>query len=515
MRLANCRISVATAWKTLNRHALVKAASSTLKQDDVAERNLRTDSRALLQKDIFLAYKGVSSDGHAHIASVETRCPGLLVVEDPSFISPTSKTPWIAVSNGRLAWSYLASEAFGNPGDSLTLLGVTGTNGKSSTVWMIGELLKACGHPCLTIGTLGAYFGDRYFKTSHTTPDPDVLYSLLSEAVKAGIKTVAMEVSSHAICQEKVAPLRYAAAGFTSFTRDHLDFHLSMEDYWVAKWRLFSELSRPDARHVFWSGLASAKGAPEPEGTQTPVVDAWVYGRNEPRAPLFAGAKNALQLAINASGIRGSNITLKLGQEEYRGDTPYFAQHALENFAAAFLLASRAAGFDLGPNFWRFLKPVPGRLEQVVATAKKPKPHVVVDYAHTPDALEKTLQVLRPFCPGRLVVVFGCGGQRDAGKRPEMGRIAEALADQVCVTSDNPRAEDPENIIRDILTGLAHPERAIAIADREKAIAHALAIANSNDLVLIAGKGHETYQLIGERALEFDDRLVAESYLRD
>jgi UDP-N-acetylmuramoyl-L-alanyl-D-glutamate--2,6-diaminopimelate ligase len=482
-QLPKCRLSPEAAVAALKREGWLKSAGGT---PAAHAGTLTTDSRQVAKGDLFLAYQGVLLDGHAHLGKAIEQHAGLLIVEDQAKIPAGTKTAWAEVKSGRGAWAFLAAEAFGNPQRELTCLGVTGTNGKTSTVWMIGELLRAAGVRCLTIGTLGAYFGDHHVPTRHTTPDPDVLYALLADAVKRGVSTMAMEVSSHAIAQEKVLPIRYSAAAFTSFSRDHLDFHPTMEHYFETKMRLFEELLTPDATKIFCDAIE-----PKPD-----LSDFEVYGRN---------------IRIKSTGFTGTELEIATKIGVFSGRIPYFARHAIENFVAALLTSKVVTKSLVDASLWKNLRPVPGRLEQVVG--KKSGPQVVVDYAHTPDALEKTLQVLRPFTKGQLAVVFGCGGDRDKGKRPEMAKIAEALADRVYVTSDNPRTEKPEAILDDIVRGLDRPDQAKVEVDRAKAIARAIREARSDDMVLIAGKGHETYQIIGKETLPFDDREVARSCL--
>ena len=501
--LASCRLRLAGALDVLEHQALVRAVSPGV-QALSGEGVLQTDSRRVRPGDVFLAYRGVASDGHAHLGKAAAAGASLLVIEETAQLPSQLTVPWIQVTSGRGAWAHLAAEAFGHPERQLTLLGVTGTNGKTSTVWMTGDLLRAAGIPCLTIGTLGAYLGDDFIPTRHTTPDPDALYALFAAALARGIRHVAMEVSSHAICQEKLLPLRFAACAFTSFSRDHLDFHASMDEYFAAKTKLFTELARPDARRAFADGLPRH---PDLHGF---AGRSCVYGFDARARQESWGADDFLALATETTGFTGTQLGLVTKTETARGHVPYFARHALENFGAAAFLAASVLGHLPDAASWNKLTPVPGRLEQVTG----PKgPNVVVDYAHTPDALEKTLTVLRPLCTGRLAVVFGCGGDRDRGKRPVMGRISERLADRVYVTSDNPRTEDPGRIIAEIVAGMQRPAAAVTIADRGRAIARAIADCNRGDMLLIAGKGHETYQILGSETIAFDDREVARSHL--
>jgi UDP-N-acetylmuramoyl-L-alanyl-D-glutamate--2,6-diaminopimelate ligase len=366
---------------------------------------------------------------------------------------------------------------------------------------MTMHLAAAMGVPTVGIGTLGAYFGAEHVTTGHTTPDPDVLYALLAMARDRGFRAVAMEVSSHAIAMEKVAPLRFAAAAFTSFTRDHLDFHPTMEHYLETKMRLFGELARPGMKSAFAASVAAQLDPALVPGQAT------IYGDG---AAAMAKKLERAALAFERGAESFAGTELQLASQ--RGHVPYFATHALENFSAAWLLVSALAGHEAPASLWARLPPVPGRLEQIAVAGA---PAVVVDYAHTPDAVAKTLQVLRPMCRGRLAIVFGCGGDRDPGKRPQMGQLAERYADVVYVTSDNPRTESPETIAEDILRGLTAPARAVVDVNRASAIERAIWEAAPEDLVLVAGKGHETYQIIGRQVLPFDDREIARRVLEE
>ncbi len=464
---------------------------------------LCTDSRQITPGDIFLAYKGVASDGHLFIDAAIQRGASFIVIEDTAYIQTLenkAKVPWAQVQNGRAVWAELSSKAFDHPQKSLKILGVTGTNGKTSTVWMTAEILQQYGIPCLTIGTLGARLGDEEFPTNHTTPDPDVLFSLLHLAKERGVKVVAMEVSSHALLQEKVRCLTFSGCAFTSFSRDHLDFHPTMDAYWEAKWLLFSRYTAKDAPCFFADVLA------ERLKNQTFQNRSVIYGFNAYQQSQELHSTSYLEIFATQPSSTGTQITLRQDGHEVIATTDFFAKHALENLTAAALLASVITGEIPKSAILANVKPVPGRLEPV----KSPKgPAVVVDYAHTPDALEKTLRVLRPVCSGRLIVVFGCGGDRDPGKRPMMGQVAADNADIVYITSDNPRSEDPVFIIKGILSGIPEGKNVFVFPDREESIQEAIHSATEQDIIVIAGKGHETYQIMASETLSFDDRKVA------
>ncbi|MEN9836075.1 MAG: hypothetical protein RL011_2268 [Pseudomonadota bacterium] len=505
LMLKKCEISAFSSVSVLTSAGLlVGRCNKSLSDKKVL---VCTDSRKASRGAIFIAIKGSQHDGHQHLDSLTNSGLSLIVTDQvpPDNSSWSKTTPWVQVTDSRKAWSFLAAASFNCPQNHLKLLAVTGTNGKTSTVWMIGELLRSAGVKCMTIGTLGAYVDDLHIPTGHTTPDPDLLFSLLRFAVDRGVSAVAMEASSHALAQSKLAPLAFDAAAFTSFSRDHLDFHETLEDYWSTKWRLFADLSKPGSLCLFSLDLGPiAKLASLTDHSRV------LYGEESPASAnpnLAQAGVDAAFYRVFSSDFRGSQIRLERGGREIAsGFIPYFATHALDNFFAAMLLASHAYGAVIPSSNWGSLRPVPGRLEQVIVDGQAP---VIVDYAHTPDALEKTLQVLRPLCQGKLKLVFGCGGNRDKGKRPLMGAIAANLADHVIVTSDNPRREDPREIINDICRGMQGQATFEIEIDRELAIRKAVAGASRHDLILIAGKGHETEQIFAETTVPFDDRSVA------
>ncbi len=498
------RLAPGTARLVLARAGLLREEAPFRLPSDGALGSIHVDSRKIGPGDLFIAFPGTKADAHTHVPTAAAAGAGLLVVERREAIPSGTSVPWVEVTNGRAAWATLAAAGWGDPQDRMRCLAVTGTNGKTSTVWMARALLAAAGTSILAIGTIGAFLGDTFVPTTHTTPDPDVLYKLMAQALDQSIQIVAMEASSHAIVQEKMRPMRFAGAAFTSFSRDHLDFHPTMAEYLEAKLRLFTERSTVGARFAFCSDLPLAA---LPGGIAN---IRFIYGKLASRPAAKLGAESFLELKAHGSSFAGTDLEVELPGKTLRGHVPYFAQHAVENFAAALLLAASVEPSVMDPAKWAALTPVPGRLEQV--TGKSPV-RVVVDYAHTPDALEKTLEVLRPLCAGMLRVVFGCGGDRDKGKRPQMGAIAERLADRVYLTSDNPRSEAPEAILADIRAGLGRPDLAVSDPDRARAIGRAIADAAPDDLVLIAGKGHEAYQILASQTVPFDDRLVSRQYL--
>ncbi|HYX37425.1 MAG TPA: UDP-N-acetylmuramoyl-L-alanyl-D-glutamate--2,6-diaminopimelate ligase [Oligoflexus sp.] len=464
-----------------------------------------THSNRVQDGSLFIAYKGVSFDAHGAIPGLQEQFAGLgfIVEQQDAFEQMSDQTFVCLVKDSRDAWGWLAAHLYHNPQDQLRMIGITGTNGKTSTVWFLGQLLRTLGEPCLTMGTIGVYCGEEKFPATHTTPDPDELFRLLALAVEKGVTWAAMEVSSHAVVQRRLGPLRFDAAGFTSFSRDHLDFHKDMDEYFAAKWELFSHLLKPDA--VAWLSH-------DLEGWLPP--DAFTrgfhfYGTARQGRTLQTG--DAI-FEVASMTLQSTDLTVTSGSRRWQGRLPFGADFAMANFTAALLIVEGLLPGRTSAADWSRIEPVPGRFEPVPEAFAEGLA-VIVDYAHTPDALDKTVHKLRELTKGQLWVVFGCGGDRDRGKRPLMGAVAEKEADVILVTSDNPRSEDPQAIIQDILGGMSQGKHK-AIVDREAAILYAIQQAKSGDSILIAGKGHEDYQIIGKEKFPFDDRQVASRCLR-
>lgn len=448
------------------------------------------DSRQAAPGALFAAVRGSARDGHDYLDAVAAAGATVAIVEDASRTS----LPAIVVRDGRRAAAAAAAAFWGEPAKGMRLVGVTGTNGKTTTVGMLRHLLDTPSARSASIGTLGVLIGSEGTPMPGggglTTPGPVELQRILRALADAGVKTVAMEVSSHSLDQRRVEGLTFDAAVFTNLTRDHLDYHGTMEAYFAAKARLVEQLA--------------------PLSTIVTNADdvAWQSLRNVARRLTFGHGDTAMVRAVDiAYQSRGSAWHLKTPTGEAAVLLPLIGDFNVDNALAA-AAAALALGLDTDTIAARLtlMPQVPGRLEILGK-----RPTVLRDYAHTPDALERALRALRPFTPGRLIVVFGAGGDRDRGKRPLMAQVAQAHADVVIVTSDNPRTEDPERILDDIVAPLAAGsyER---IEDRRSAIAHALAIADpARDVVLLAGKGHETYQVRGTETLHFDElEIVAE-----
>jgi UDP-N-acetylmuramoyl-L-alanyl-D-glutamate--2,6-diaminopimelate ligase len=444
------------------------------------------DSRALRAGALFLAVRGAERDGHDFLDDAAAAEAGAALVADPS----RTTLPALVVKDTRRAAAVAAAAFYDFPARQLRLVGVTGTNGKTTTVGMLRHLLDAPGARAASIGTLGVLVGSEGAPFDGggglTTPGPVELQRVLRALHDGGVGTVAMETSSHALHQRRVEGLRFDAAVFTNLTRDHLDYHVTMEAYLAAK------------------ALLVALLVPAGVGVVNADDEAWTALPAPPRSVRFGLERQADVRALDVRySPRGSRWTLDVAGSRHDVTLPLIGDFNIANALAAGA-AAWALGMDAADVAARLsnMPQVPGRLEIL-----HERPTVLRDYAHTPDALERALAAVRPFTEGALTVVFGCGGDRDRGKRPDMGRIAEAGADHAIVTSDNPRTEDPERILDDIETGMerGNHER---IEDRRDAIARAIARAGPGDVILLAGKGHETYQIRGTVKHPFDERAI-------
>jgi UDP-N-acetylmuramyl-tripeptide synthetase len=465
------------------------------------------DSRAVAAGTVFVAIRGRKQDGTRFAAEAERRGAAAIVADRPR--PDDVRTLWIEVPDARRALSDLAAAFYRRPSEELTVVGVTGTNGKTTSSYLMASVFDAAGRPCgrmstTTVRVAPGRGGER--DAAHTTPEASDVQRLLREMVEAGCRACAMEVSSHALELQRVADVRFAAAIFTNLTRDHLDFHGDMAHYFAAKRRLFDMLPA---------------GAPA------------VINLDDPRgAELAAGRPAVITYAIDrAADVRARQVHSTLEGLAFEVETPRGALairsplvgrpnvfNILGVVAAAVALDLPTGGIEAGIAG---LERVPGRFQVVSGSADDVR--VVVDYAHTDDALKNLLETARPLTAGRLITVFGCGGDRDRTKRPLMGAVAARLSDFVILTSDNPRTEDPNRILDEIKLGLAPapepgaPPRPatpwVAEVDRRRAIEQAVRAARPGDLVVIAGKGHEKYQVIGDRTLAFDDVEVAHAAL--
>ena len=445
------------------------------------------DSREARPGALFVALRGEHTDGHRFIGDAIARGCEAVVTEEPS--SAPENVAAIVVPDSARALSQIADAFYGSPSRSLTLAGITGTNGKTTTSQMAAAIMNAGGIPAGTIGTIGARFGEAQWPLANTTPLAAQLQELLANMRDLGARGVAMEVSSHALALQRVSDVHFAVGALTNVTRDHLDFHKTFEAYAAAKHRLFEMAPRC----VF--------NADDELGAR------WARETRD-RKPTIAYALDA------PADVRPSAVDLRADGSTFVVDGQRFEVRIPGRFNVANALCAIAIGRHLGIADARSaiglasLERVPGRMEHV----RGADVDVIVDYAHTPDALENLLRALRETTQGRLIVVFGCGGDRDRGKRPQMGSVAARYADFSYVTSDNPRTEQPQAIIDEILPGIGAAPHA-ADADRRAAIEAAVFGARPGDVVAIAGKGHENYQIVGSQVLPFDDLAVARDAL--
>ena len=433
------------------------------------------------EESCFIFFKAVKRSSSERLKTILSTKATLILLEEDSLLEqiPHDRTV-LLVTSCREAWSYLSARSFNNPQDDLNIIAITGTNGKTSTAWIISEILNSKGEKAAYIGTLGNSVS-KEIVSPHTTPDPPALFALLDSARKQKIRYIALEVSSHSLVQKKVCPIRFAAAVFTSFSRDHLDFHSSMEEYLNTKLTLFTK------KYL-------REGAPSFIASQ---VKPFLSQESLERiCPIFYGKEKLTQDKTNVfetkrEDLSGFEISYTENGKVYKAEAPYLGEKNKENLFVAMLLAKFFLGHwpEVSKNT---LRQIPARLERL--SLSKQKSLIFIDYAHTPDALKDSLLELAKYKgDAKLYVLFGCGGDRDQGKRPLMGAHAENFADHVTVTSDNPRSEDQTEIIRAILSGMKNPSSALVVEDRETAIIKTLSLLHEGDCLLLAGKGHENY----------------------
>jgi UDP-N-acetylmuramoyl-L-alanyl-D-glutamate--2,6-diaminopimelate ligase len=472
--------------------------------DDPEVSQVTCDSRAVGPGALFCAVRGVRSDGHAFAASA-ARAGAVAVIAERAVECAPARL--LLVPDARYAMAIAAANLHGRPADSLALVGVTGTNGKTTVTYLVEACARAAAVPVGILGTVTWRYPGFEREATHTTPESTDLQAMLAAMRDAGARLACLEVSSHALAQRRVAGLRFRAAGFTNLTRDHLDYHGDEESYFAEKRRLFTEHLLP--------GAVAVVNVDDPAGARL---------ARDLRAATVWGTSRSGQTEVSASEVSvglagiGARVATPAGAFSLR--SPLVGTHNLENLLTAAGLAL-AAGIPLDAveRGLASCSGAPGRLERVEANGVA----VFVDYAHTPDALERALTALRALSPRRLIAVFGCGGDRDRGKRPLMGAVAARLSDVAVVTSDNPRTEDPSAILADIVPGVegAGMRRSeagavrggaggyVVVPDRREAIALAVSAARAGDAILLAGKGHETYQIVGAEKRHFDDREEA------
>ncbi|MCD6487081.1 MAG: UDP-N-acetylmuramoyl-L-alanyl-D-glutamate--2,6-diaminopimelate ligase [Syntrophobacterales bacterium] len=468
------------------------------------------DSRKCKEGSVFVAIAGAEFNGHDFVRDAVKR-GARYIVHDEDVVPTEPGANFIKVKDSRLALGRLGKNFYGNPSRNLCLIGVTGTNGKTTVAYLLESILESAGFCTGVTGTVNYRYGGNLFPASHTTPESLDLHRMLRKMVDAGVTHVVMEVSSHAIDLKRIHECEYDIGIFTNLSQEHLDYHHTMEEYFLVKKKFFTDMP---------GGRVAVVNCDDPWGTRlldeikTPSV---TFGVGE----LCDVSSTDFTLSMD-----GINASIKSPDGEFPVSSAMVGKFNLYNILAA---AATAVSLGIPEGYIRSgieaLKTVPGRLERV---SRPGEPAVFVDYAHTGDALEKVLENLSDFKEGRIITVFGCGGDRDRTKRPVMGKIATALSDLAIITSDNPRTENPAGIIDEIVVGIdprfmkyssgdiinGFSEKGyLIVPDRKEAIELAVSITGKSDIVLVAGKGHEDYQIIGTRKFPFDDRVVVREAL--
>jgi UDP-N-acetylmuramoyl-L-alanyl-D-glutamate--2,6-diaminopimelate ligase len=466
---------------------------------DRAVSSVTDDSRAVASGSLFVAVKGERVDGHRFVAQAIQAGAAAIVAQDSV---EAGSLPLVKVADSRKALGLIGSRFYGDPSGRLSMIGVTGTNGKTTTTYLCKALLEGMGRHVGLIGTVAYQIGEERIPASHTTPGALELQRLLTKMAQAKLDSVVMEVSSHALAMDRTAGCEYDAAVFTNLTQDHLDYHRTMEEYFQAKLRLFTGLGIGKK-----TGQRAIINMDDPRGAQI---------RNACRVPVWSFAvkgKADLKAEKVRLSMNGSTFTAVTPSGTFPVESRLVGEHNVYNLLGAIGVALHArATCDQVREAVERVTNVPGRFERVSAGQDFT---VVVDYAHTEDALVRLLTAAQALKTHRIITLFGCGGDRDRGKRPKMGRAAVQYSDVVVLTSDNPRTEDPMAILREVEVGVREALQSRShvdyhlVPDRRDAIAMAVRLARSGDIVLIAGKGHEDYQILGTKKVHFDDREVA------
>jgi UDP-N-acetylmuramoyl-L-alanyl-D-glutamate--2,6-diaminopimelate ligase len=481
---------VTTLYKLCRRDVPVPAKIG----HDFPIMGITADSRQVKEGFLFVAIQGLKADGHDFVDKAIQQGAVAVVTEKVMAEKPV---PVILVEDSRKVLALLTNRFYGEPSKDMLLIGITGTNGKSSVALLVETILMQAGISTGLIGTLTYRWKGHEEKAVRTTPDAEHLHRTLSQMRNEQIRVVVMEVSSHALALHRVFGLEFGAAVFTNLTRDHLDFHRSIEEYGSTKATLFSMLKK------------DGFGIYNMDDPASPGMIAAAKGR----AVTF-GLKKGVDYRIDQIeiGDRGARFFLRRENGGFYISTPLLGRFNILNCTAAAIV-----GVELGIDedtvkyALKHAKVIRGRMENL-DTGRSFR--VIIDYAHTPAGLESVLKAVREFTVGKVILVFGCGGERDRGKRPGMGKIAAMLADMVIITSDNPRHEEPEEILDDIMEGIITSNGVQKIVDRKEAIHRAIGCARKGDTVVIAGKGHETFQDFGHKRIDFEDRAVVEAFLR-
>ena len=460
-----------------------------------------SDHREVQPGCAFICYEGVNVDGHTFIQKAIRNGATVILGEKPPTTDLPPNVTYIQTADGRIALSVVSANWHHNPADNLKLIGITGTNGKTSTAFLVHSIFKSAGIKSAIMGTVGHHYGDVSVPAVTTTPNPLVLHGLFAKISNADIGYAIMETSSQGLAQHRLAGLTFETAVFTNLTQDHLDYHQTMEAYLNAKLMLFQQLQSQRGIAILNADVAASDLIRQRISLKVGQDNILTYGVKNPAHLTARDVESTLSGLIFTAVTPSGNFRVKL--------------RLLGDYNLYNALAAIGVGLHHGCSLQTIREGlestvVPGRFERV---DKEQNFAVVVDYAHTPDGLENLLTAARKVTAGRLICVFGCGGDRDSGKRPKMGKISTTIADFSVITSDNPRTEDPKLIIADIVSGLSDGANYVEIVNREEAIAHAICLAEPGDFVAIAGKGHESYQEINGQRSHFDDREVASAFL--
>ncbi len=459
------------------------------------------DSRMISRGDLFVCVRGFKTDGHKYIKSAIEKGAVALVVEDLTEAEvlelDSRNIYWIKVACAREALACIASRYYNNPSDAFLLTGVTGTNGKTSVSQILTDMMKAFDKKCAVLGTIQNKIGDEVFETAVTTPESLELNMMYKMMVERHVECCTMEVSSHAVELKRVHGIGFDYGIFTNLTKDHLDFHVTMEAYYKAKAAFFNLTQKGNVINT--DDEYGQRLMNEVSKLETPC--------------LSYGIDKAADLMARNIGYAATHSTFELVTPTFSGmiQMPIPGKIYVYNALSAIgIMYLEGYSLEAIQRAVKMVQPVRGRLEVIKDTQGV---NVIVDYSHTPDALKNALKVVRRFTDNRVITVFGCGGNRDKTKRPEMGKVAAMASDYAIVTSDNPRHEEPNSIIADVVKGIdVSPERFTTVVDRRQAIYEALDFAETGDTILIAGKGHETYQILGDIKVDFDDAKVVRDY---
>jgi UDP-N-acetylmuramoyl-L-alanyl-D-glutamate--2,6-diaminopimelate ligase len=481
--------------------------------------HVTSDSREVVQGSFFVAITGIKQNGQLFIEDAIRHGASTIITEETFDISQSKKIYpsicFIIVKDSHEALSCLTAHFYGSPSRKISVIGVTGTNGKTTTHWMIADLFSQLGKKCGRIGTLGLFGSKDSDRESLTTPDPKVIHHFLNELLENKNEYVSMEVSSHALDQKRVSSVHFDLGIFSNLTRDHLDYHGSIENYACAKQELFRLVGSSHGKKIAIINLDSSWGeqfacAAKKYGCK---VIGFAQTGFHPSSELSKSLSSLLLYTISSFSITGTQFHFN-NNASLVFKSPYIGEYNVENLVSAILAVSQYGfSFEQIADVIPAMRQVPGRLERVsIESTTERGPWAYVDYAHTPDALEKALEALKPFAQRKLIALFGCGGDRDKGKRPLMFDAAKKVATDVVVTSDNPRTEDPTHIIRDITAEGRLP--LFSEVQRAEAIRTTLSLADEGDIVLIAGKGHEDYQILGTEKVYFSDQNEVRNFYR-